>query len=101
MAEPGAQRTHQRGGVEVLPGRQGPGDTAVGPDECTALEPGVCRADAWTSQHQDLTERESSGLGAPVVAAIAQFGGSAASECSVNGSTDGEGVMPPGRRKGS
>ncbi len=24
---------HQRGGVEVLPGRQGPGDTAVGPDE--------------------------------------------------------------------
>ena len=26
VAEPGAQRTHQRGGVEVLPGRQGPGD---------------------------------------------------------------------------
>jgi hypothetical protein len=33
VAEPGAERTHQRGGVQVLPGGQGPGDAAVGPDQ--------------------------------------------------------------------
>ena len=33
VAASGAQRTRQPGEVEVLLSRQGPGDTAVGPDE--------------------------------------------------------------------
>lgn len=33
VAEPGAERTHQRGGVQILRGGQDPGDAAVGPDQ--------------------------------------------------------------------
>lgn len=33
VAEPGAERTHQRGGVQILRGGQGPGDASVGPDQ--------------------------------------------------------------------
>lgn len=39
VAEPGAERTPQRGGVQILRGGQGPGDAAVGP---SATSPHRC-----------------------------------------------------------
>lgn len=36
VAAPGAERTHQRGGVQILRGGQGPDDAAVGPDQLRA-----------------------------------------------------------------